>query len=468
MHDLPSATPRQTMLVVGMVTLITAGAFEALAVATAMATIARALDGMALYSAAFAVTLATSVVGMVAAGVIADRARPALPMLLGVGTFASGLVIASFTPSMGLLLVGRALQGLGQGAYVVALYMVVARAFAPAQRARVFAWFAAAWVVPSLVGPVVAGIVVDTIGWRWVFGAVALVAAPAAVVVLRTTWRVPGPDVLPDAAAARAGVRRIGWGVVAGVGVTVVTLATESGSTAGVVVGAAGLLAALVAARFLLPAGTLRAGRGLPAVIGLRGIIAAAYFATEVMIPLILQTERGLSPTRSGTILTVAAVTWATGSWLRGRGRLPSLVYLRIGTTLAIVGIAASATIALPGAPLAIGWVAWGLAGLGAGIVYPTLSVLVLDVSPSAEHGAATSALQVSDALGTSLGIALTGAAIHGVVAALGPGGYLLGFGITVLLGCVALWLAGRTTLPGGALSDGIVPDGPAPGGSAA
>ena len=81
-------------------------------------------------------------------------------------------------------------------------------------------------------------------------------------------------------------------------------------------------------------------------------------------------------------------------------------------------------------------------------MVYPTLSVLVLDVAPPAEHGAATSALQVSDALGMSLAIALTGAAVHVVVDALGIGGYLLGFGLTTLLGLVALWLAGRTTLP--------------------
>src|SRR5699024_8636115 len=163
-----------------------------------------------------------------------------------------------------------------------------------------------------------------------------------------------------------------------------------------------------------------------------------------VMLPLILQTERGLSPTRSGTILTVAAVTWALGSQLRGRNLASSLTYLRLGTTLSIVGIAASATVALPGTPLAVSWVAWALAGLGVGMVYPTLSVLVLDVAPPAEHGAATSALQVSDALGMSLAIALTGAAVHVVVDALGIGGYLLGFGLTTLLGLVALWLAGR------------------------
>lgn len=458
MHDRPSPTPRHAPLIIGMVTLITAGAFEALAVTTAMATVAGALDGMALYSAAFAVTLATSVVGMVTAGVIADRARPAMPMLLGVGTFAAGLLIAALTPSMGLLLVGRTLQGLGQGAYVVALYMVVARAFPPAHRARVFAWFAAAWVVPSLVGPVIAGLIVDTIGWRWVFGAVAVVAAPASAVVLRATWHVPGPENLPDATTTRAGLRRIGWGAVAGIGVTVVAIATERGGAAGAVASVVGLCAALTAAHRLLPPGTLRAGRGLPAVVGLRGVIAAAYFATEVMLPLILQTERGLSPTRSGTILTVAAVTWALGSQLRGRGLFSSLTYLRLGTSLSIVGIAASATVALPGTPLAVSWVAWAVAGLGVGMVYPTLSVLVLDVAPPAEHGAATSALQVSDALGMSLAIALTGAAVHVVVDALGIAGYLLGFGLTTLVGFLALWLAGRTTPP-----DDAPPLAPAP-----
>lgn len=222
------------------------------------------------------------------------------------------------------------------------------------------------------------------------------------------------------------------------------SVGAQVGGPAGLGAGAAGLAAALLAGRRLLPPGTLRGAPGLPAVIGLRGAVAAGFFATEVLLPLILQTERGLSPARAGTILTVAAVTWALGSSIRGRGRLAPRTYLRIGTGLGVAGILVASTLVVPAVPLAAGWAGWALAGLGVGMVYPTLALLVFELAPPAEHGAATSALQVCDALATALAIALTGAAVHVVVGALGTSGYLLGFALTTLVALGAVWLAGR------------------------
>lgn len=126
-----------------------------------MPVIAEALDGLGLYAAAFSLTLATSVIGMVVAGALADRARPVQP-LVGVVAFALGLLAAGLATSMTVLLVGRALQGLGSGMFIVALYVIVARAFPAGQRAKVLAAFSAAWVVPSLVGPMISGFIVQT------------------------------------------------------------------------------------------------------------------------------------------------------------------------------------------------------------------------------------------------------------------------------------------------------------------
>ena len=70
-------------------------------------------------------------------------------------------------------MLGRLIQGLGIGGQTVALYVVVARVYPTAIHGRVFAAFSAAWVVPSLIGPFLAGAVAEYLHWRWVFLGVA-------------------------------------------------------------------------------------------------------------------------------------------------------------------------------------------------------------------------------------------------------------------------------------------------------
>lgn len=149
---------------VGANALIFLAAFDALAVTTVMPTIARALDGQALYSAAFSSTLAAGVIGTVGAGGWVDRRGPIGPLIAAVAVFVVGLVVAASAVTMPLFVLGRFLQGLGMGATIVALYVIVARAYPPELRTRIFATFAAAWVVPGLVGPVAAGFVADRFG----------------------------------------------------------------------------------------------------------------------------------------------------------------------------------------------------------------------------------------------------------------------------------------------------------------
>ncbi|PFG36177.1 MFS transporter [Flavimobilis soli] len=443
--DQTSPTAGSRVLVVGMVALITVGAFEALAVSTAMPTIAKALDGLGLYAAAFSLTLATSVVGMVVSGALADRTRPVQPLLIGVGSFALGLLAAGLATSMTVLLVGRALQGLGSGMFVVALYVIVARAFPAEQRAKVLAAFSAAWVVPSLVGPMIAGFIVQTFGWRWVFLAVVVIAVPAAIIIVTTTWRVPAPDAAADGGATGPlPWRRFGLATLAGAGVAAMSLGAATDGAERIALVAGGAALATAAGAPLLPRGTFRAARGLPTVVALRGIVAAAFFASEVFLPLILQTERHMTPASAGTILTVGAVTWATGSAVRGRSHWSPTTYLRLGSSLIAVAIVAVATLTLPASPTAIAWVGWACGGFGIGMIYPTLAVLVFDLSEPHEQGSNTSALQVSDALMSAFVLALSGTAVTALVAQVGVGGYAVGFGATLLLALLAVAISPR------------------------
>lgn len=83
---------------------------------------------------------------------------------------------------MWVFVLGRAVQGFGGGLVIVALYVVVSRAYEEQLRPAIMAAFAASWVVPSIVGPLAAGTVTEHLGWRWVFlGIPALVVVPLVV-----------------------------------------------------------------------------------------------------------------------------------------------------------------------------------------------------------------------------------------------------------------------------------------------
>ena len=181
-------------LSIGIVSVVLVIAFEATAVGTAMPVAARELHGIPLYAFAFSSYFTTSLFGMVFAGQWADRRGPLAPLGAGIGAFAAGLVLAGTAGAMWLFVLGRAVQGLGGGLVIVALYVVVGRAYPERLRPSVMAGFAAGWVVPSVVGPLVAGTVTEELGWRWVFlGIPVLVVLPLALALPQIRRRAQGP-----------------------------------------------------------------------------------------------------------------------------------------------------------------------------------------------------------------------------------------------------------------------------------
>ncbi|WP_345712273.1 MFS transporter, partial [Kineococcus glutinatus] len=186
-------SPRYRALTLGIVVLVVTAAFEAMAVATVMPVVSASLGGVELYALAFAAPLATNVLGVVAGGLDSDAAGPRRPVAVGLVLFVAGLLTAALAPSMAVLAVGRAVQGLGAGLFVVTLNVVVARAYPEELRPRVFAAEAAAWVLPGVVGPALAGAVAEQVGWRWVFAGPPVLAVLAPVVVLRRLPAGPVP-----------------------------------------------------------------------------------------------------------------------------------------------------------------------------------------------------------------------------------------------------------------------------------
>lgn len=422
--------------VLGAVLLVSLLAFEAIAVAAAMPAIAGALDGVSLYALAFGGTLATSVLGMVLAGRSCDRQGALRATVTGLAVFSAGLLIAGVAPSMGWVVAGRIVQGLGGGMLGVALYVGMGQAVPPALHPRLFALFAAAWVLPALIGPAVAALLVELWGWRAVFLAVAALVPLAALALLPAFARLNTPRAVEAEHGPAA--HRIAWATLAATGALLLHGASQSHAPGLVLVLlGAGALLALAAARRLLPRGSLSAQAGLPAVIALRGLVAAAFATGEVFIPLYLTREQGWSLAHAAMALSAAALTWSAGSALQARLRddRHRRQGLRLGFVLLAAGIAIVAAQVVLAAPAGLVVAGWTLAGFGIGLAFPMLSVLVLRLSAPAEQGRNASALQLADALCSSAALALAGALF-------GLGSGALAYGAVLLL-ALSLALAG-------------------------
>ncbi|MFE0256945.1 MFS transporter [Streptomyces sp. NPDC059010] len=407
-------------LSVGIVSVVLLIAFEATAVGTAMPVAARELDGVSLYAFAFSGYFTTSLFGMVLAGQWSDRRGPLGALTAGMAAFGAGLLLAGTAGAMWVFILGRAVQGLGGGLVIVALYVVVGRAYPERLRPAIMAAFAAGWVVPSIVGPLASGAVTEHLGWRWVFvGIPVLVVFPLAIALPQIRRRAAGPV---DAAAGSASFdrRRIRLALGISLGAGLLQYAAQDLRWLSLVPGIAGAALLVPAVLGLLPRGTYRAARGLPSVVLLRGIAAGSFIAAESFVPLMLVTQRGLSPTLAGFSLAAGGVTWALGSWVQSWARVEPYRerLMAVGMVLVAASVAAAPSVLIDSVPAWIVAVVWAFGCFGMGLVISSASVLLLQLSAPEEAGTNSAALQISDALSNVILLAAGGAAF----AALGGG----------------------------------------------
>ncbi|MEV6908205.1 MFS transporter [Amycolatopsis sp. NPDC051071] len=410
-------TPEHRVPTIGLLLMVTLIAFESMGVATAMPTMVADLDGLALYAWPFTTFLVASVVATVLSGRLGDRKGPAPALLAGTALFAVGLLVAGLAQDMALLLLGRGLQGFGSGLLMVSVSLLIALTFSDRERPVIYAANAAAWVLPAVIGPSIAGVVTVSVGWRWVFlGLIPLTGIGLALLVV-----VAGklPVHVPGESAVRAGVVPA---VIAALGVAALTWAAQHPSLVALAYGVAGLVALAYALRKLLPAGTLTSRPGLPTVIASRALIAGAYAGMEAYLPLTMSEVHGYSPAFAGLPLTVTALGWSAGSMLQGRfldwSREASL---RAGFALVATSLAIFAVVPLPSFPGWMAFVASAIGGAGMGIAMPAISVLLLRYSPEAERGFNTSAMQLDDWVGSALTIGLGGVLLASLASAKEP-----------------------------------------------
>ncbi|MGA5566298.1 MFS transporter [Streptomyces platensis] len=421
--------------------------FAALAVVPVLPTAARDVDGVALYPLVAGCFVAASLLGGVVGGHWADRAGAQRPMAAGLVLAVATLLVSGAATSVWQLAAGRFLDGLAGGMIAVSVNTAIGQVYPDRLRPRVLALMSACWIVPSLVGPPLAGLVTEWWSWRAVFlGLAAVTVLPALIVValLRGRFGAAAPAPSGDQPAPRPALfvaTAVSLGAALGqYGV--------SGRDLRHLLCAMGGFALLVTfASRLLPRGTWCAARGLPVTVLLRGLGSGVFFTLEAYVPLLLVTDRNAPPVVIGLAFTGAAVAWAGSSWVQGRlERCPRHRLVVAGALVQALAVALAVAGTLPLTPAYTAASAMVVAAVGMGMYVPSLTVLSLTHSPPGRQGFAGSAMQTTQNLGQITVLGLSAVVLN---TCLGAGttdsaAYTAAFGLLLVPCLLAALLAGR------------------------
>ena len=242
---------------------------------------------------------------------------------------------------------------------------------------------------------------------------------------------------------------RVGWSVLTAAAALTLSLSKEFPDPWRWITAVVSIALVVIAVRPLLPVGTLRAARGLPATVLLRLIVAGAFFGSEIYLPYLFIERYEFSPSLAGVVLTGAGVSWAAASWWQGRigDRVSNTQAVQIGAAMLATALVIVLAVAAFTLNPVIAFVAWTLAGAGMGFMYPRFSVAVLGLSSVSAQGFNSAALSIGESLGASVALAVTAL----VSSAVAGGAFTADFAVTVVIALVAVVLAPRVRPRAGA-----------------
>lgn len=410
--------PAHLPLTVGTILAVTIVALQGIALATMAPVLADDLGARDVYGWIFTAFILPQIVGTVLGGQEADRRSPATVFLGNLVLLALGCAVAGAAPSIGVFFLGRALQGFGAGGVFACIYAVIGAAYEDRLRPTILAAVSSAFIIPSLIGPTIAGFITEQYSWRYVFFGflpVLAIIAPLTLPAYRRVHREPATN--GDTVSDTGGKRRLALSALLAIGTGLFLSGLELRPwPIAAIMSTIGLALLMPALRRLLPDGTLLARPVLPGVILARGLLFGGFIVVETYMIFALTEFGGASPTRAGVVLTAGSLTWTAGSLLQARwDRLagPSVRSLRLVVGIGLTVIGGSGIlgcVAIFGdiwIEVALG--TWLITGLGIGLAYPTASSIAFAHAPPGQDGMVASSTLLADLFAFSTGVGLAG-----------------------------------------------------------
>jgi EmrB/QacA subfamily drug resistance transporter len=395
------------LTVVALLLSLSMAAMEMTVVSTAMPTVVGDLGGIHFYSWVFTAYLLTSTVTVPLYGKLADLYGRKPVLLVGIAIFLAGSMASGLSHGIGALIAFRALQGLGAGAMQPITLTIVGDIYNLEERSRMQGVFGAVWGVAGLIGPLLGGVIVKYLSWRWVFfiNVPAGIAAAALLVV---------------ALHEQVERRRHSFDM-AGAGLLMLGLVALLAGTHGGLASALGLpLAAIVLAFFVaverraaepvVPIDLFR--QRVMAISTLAGaLVGAGMIAIVTYVPLYVQGVLGGSPTEAGSAITPMVIGWPVASAIAGRmlPRVGFQLLVRGGLAVSAVAAVALALFLHPGASVHVAQAASALFGVGLGLANTALLIAVQTSVEWRQRGVATASTMFARTIGGTLAVGALG-----------------------------------------------------------
>jgi EmrB/QacA subfamily drug resistance transporter len=363
-------------------------------------------------------------------GKLADLFDRKVLVQTGLVIFMLGSILAGLSTSMGWLIACRAVQGIGAGGLTALVQVILSDLVSPRERGRYAGYLGAVFGVGTVAGPLLGGVITDSIGWRWCFY-IGVPFALAAFAVLQKTLDLPRHR--REVKLDYAGATLIAGG--ASALLIWVSLAGQqfdwiSWQTAALVAGGLALIGAAIAVERrvsepLIPLNLFERRTVVLAVIASIAV-GIAMFGTTVFLSQYMQIARGKSPTESGLltipmVLGLFAASTVIGRRVSRTGRYKP--YMLAGTILLTLGLALMGTLDETTSLVELG-AFMVLVGAGLGMLMQNLVLVVQNAVPHSEIGSGSSLIAFFRSMGGAVGVSVLGALLaHKVTASLPAGG---------------------------------------------
>lgn len=396
-------------------------AIEGTIVSTAMPTIVGALHGVKVMNWVFTMYLLTSAMATPIYGKMADRIGRKPVMLVSLAVFVVGSLCSGLSQSMPVLIVSRALQGIGAGGIMPVTFTMIADIYPIEKRARVLGLNGSAWGIAAVVAPLIGGFIVDKLSWHWVF----ILNVPIGLVTMLLTYIF----FQEHHVATKKPVDIMGtvW-----LALTLLFMLTGFQMLDGAngIIYALILVALAIIALFLFIRQEKRAddpvisldlfkSRTFTIQNVLAALVSGIVMGHEVYMPMWMQGILGLDASMGGFAVTPSSLMWVLGSFVAGRMIVKMRPQRVLMVALGIITVGIFILASVPAAtPFAFFLLFSAILGSGFGIAITTTTVSSQAAVGQDKIGVATSFNTLSRTLGQTVMVAIFGLIFNVQVAA--------------------------------------------------